>query len=118
LPAMPYVKDGHLKALAMTGVKRSAIAPDLPTVAEQGYPGYQSTLWYALVTQSRVSPAVRKRVYDAAMTTLHDPKLMALFKSQGAETVANTPQEADAFIRAEIKRWGELIARIGLKGTA
>lgn len=118
LPAMPYVKDGHIKALGMTGVKRSAIAPDLPTVAEQGYPGYQSTLWYALVTQSRTPPAVKKRIYDAAMKTLHDPKLVEQFKRQGAETVANTPQEADAFIRAEIERWGQLINRIGLKGTA
>jgi tripartite-type tricarboxylate transporter receptor subunit TctC len=118
LPAMPHVKDGSLKALAMTGIKRSAIAPDLPTVAEQGYPGYQSTLWYALVTQSHTPASIKKRIYDAAMKSLHNPKLMEQFKSQGAETVANTPQEATAFINAEIARWGQLITRIGLKGTA
>jgi len=117
LPAMPSVRDGHLKALAMTGAKRSPIAPDLSTVAEQGYPGYQSTLWYALLTQARTPAPVRQRIGEAIVKTLGDPALDGQFKTQGVEVIANSPREAEAFIQAEIDRWGKLIARIGLKGT-
>jgi tripartite-type tricarboxylate transporter receptor subunit TctC len=118
LPAMPQVRDGKLKALGTTGAQRSSITPDLPTVAEQGYPGYQSTLWYALLTQARTPPAIQQRIHDAAIKTLRDPALTQQFVSQGAEVVANSPHDAHAFIQAEIERWGQLIDRIGLKGTA
>jgi tripartite-type tricarboxylate transporter receptor subunit TctC len=118
LPAMPQVRDGKLKALGMTSAKRSPIAPDLPTVAEQGYAGYKSSLWYALLTQARTPAPVQRRIYDAAMKTLNDPKLTQQFQSQGAEVIANSPREAHAFIAAEIRRWGDLIERIGLKGSA
>jgi tripartite-type tricarboxylate transporter receptor subunit TctC len=118
LPAMPHVKDGRLKALGMTSAKRSPIDPSLPTVAEQGFPGYESTLWYTLATQAKTPADVQKRIYDAAMTTLHDAELKKQFEAQGAEVIANTPPEATQYVAAEIKRWGEVITRIGLKGTA
>jgi tripartite-type tricarboxylate transporter receptor subunit TctC len=116
MSAMPYVKAGRLKGLAVTGVTRTPIAPELPTVAEY-YPGYQSTLWYGLLTQVRTQAAVQKRLYDAAMRTLHDPKLIGQFKDQGVDIVANTPQQADAYIRSEIAYWGKLIQHAGIKGT-
>ncbi len=115
LPAMPHVKTGRLKALAMTSAKRTPLAPDLPTVAEAGYPEYQASLWYALMVQSQVPSAVQARLYDAAIKTLKGPETSEQFKVQGADVAAYTPAMTDAFIRAEIQRWSTLISHAQIK---
>jgi tripartite-type tricarboxylate transporter receptor subunit TctC len=115
LPTMPHVRSGRLVGLAMTGAKRSAVAPEFPTVAESGFPGYQSTLWYALLTQVKTPAAIQQRLYEAAAKTLRLPAVVERFRLQGAEAVGNTPAEADAFIRAEIQRWAKVVERAQIK---
>jgi len=115
LPAMPHVKSGGLKALAMTSPKRTVLAPDIPTVAESGYPDYQATLWYALMVQASVPQAVQAKLYDAVIKTLKGSDTADQFKAQGADVAAYTPQMTNAFIRSEMQRWSSLITQAQIK---
>jgi tripartite-type tricarboxylate transporter receptor subunit TctC len=115
LPAMPHVKSGQLRSLALTSTARSAIWPDIPTVAESGYPGYQATLWYALLAPAHVPPPIVQTVYDAAVKALKAPATKEQLRIQGAEAIGNTPKELDAFLRDELDRWTKLIERAHIK---
>jgi tripartite-type tricarboxylate transporter receptor subunit TctC len=115
LPAMPHVKSGKLRALAMTGSKRSPSAPDIPTVAEAGYAGYETSLWYALLAPAGTPRAIVTRLHDETVKVLTSAAAKDQLLAQGAEPVANTPQELDAYIRAEIDRWTKLIARANIR---
>jgi len=117
LPAMPHVKAGRLRALALTSARRSPMWPDLPTVAESGYPAYQSTLWYALLAPARVSPAIVAALHDATVDALRAPEVKEQLRVQGAEAIGNTPAELDAFLREEVNRWGNLIRTAHITST-
>lgn len=115
LPAMPHVKSGKLRALAMTGSMRSQSAPEIPTVAESGYKGYETTLWYALLAPAHTPRAVITRLHAETVKVVKSPAMTEQLMAQGAEPVGNTPQELDAYIRAEIDRWTKLIAQAHIK---
>ncbi len=115
LPAMPHVKSGRLKALGMTSRTRSRAAPDVPTVAEQGVPGYESSLWYALLAPAATPQAVIKRVHAETVKIVKSPELSAQLLAQGAEPVGNSPRELAGFIKAEIERWTELVERTNIR---
>jgi tripartite-type tricarboxylate transporter receptor subunit TctC len=109
LAAMPHVKAGKLRALAMTSAKRSRAAPDLPTVAEQGFPGYESSLWYALLAPAATPQPIIKRLNAETVKVLKLPDVSEQLLSQGAEPVGNSPQELSRFIKTEIDRWTKVI---------
>jgi tripartite-type tricarboxylate transporter receptor subunit TctC len=115
LPAMPHVKSGKLRALGMTSAKRSRAAPDLPTIAEQGLPGYESSLWYALVAPAATPSAIIKRVHADTVKILKSPEMAEQLMSQGAEPVGNSPQELSRFIKAEIDRWTRVITQANIR---
>ena len=117
LPAMPHVKGGRLRALAVTGARRSPMWPDLPTVAESGYPRYQSTLWYALLGPARMPPAVVAALHDATVKALRAPDVAEQLRGQGADAIGNSPKELDAFLREEVERWGTLIKTAHITST-
>ena len=98
LAAMPHVKSGRLRALAMTGAKRSSSAPDIPTVAET-LPGFQTTLWYALLAPAGTPQPIIRRVHTDAVKIIKSPEFTQQLQSQGAEPVGNSPQELQSFIR-------------------
>jgi len=108
LPAMPHVKAGRLKALAMTGRTRSRSYPDIPTVAET-VPGYESTLWYALLAPAGTPQAIVKRVHGDAVKALKSPDMSEQLLAQGAESIGDSPQELQKFIQTEIARWTKVI---------
>ncbi|MEO7729030.1 MAG: tripartite tricarboxylate transporter substrate binding protein [Burkholderiales bacterium] len=115
LPAMPHVKSGKLRALAMTGSKRSPSAPDIPTVAEAGYKGYETTLWYALLAPAGTPRAIVARLHDESVKVIKSSGLTEQLSALGAEPVGNTPQELDAYLRAEITRWTKVIAEAHIR---
>jgi tripartite-type tricarboxylate transporter receptor subunit TctC len=117
LPAMPHVKAGRLRALALTSAKRSPMWPDLPTVAESGYPAYQSTLWYALLAPARVPPAIVTALHDATVDALRTPGVKEQLRIQGAEAIGNTPAELEAFLREEVSRWDNVIRTAHITST-
>jgi tripartite-type tricarboxylate transporter receptor subunit TctC len=109
LAAMPHVKAGKLRALGMTSAKRSRAAPDLPTVAEQGFPGFESSLWYALLAPAATPQPIIKRLNAETVRILKLPDIAEQLASQGADPIGNSPQELSRFIKAEIDRWTKVI---------
>jgi tripartite-type tricarboxylate transporter receptor subunit TctC len=107
LPSMPHVKSGKLRALAMTGLKRASFAPDIPAVAET-LPGFQTTLWYALLAPAGTPQSILDRVHAETVKIVRAKDFSQQLESQGAEPVASTPQELRKFIDAEIVQWTKL----------
>jgi tripartite-type tricarboxylate transporter receptor subunit TctC len=115
LPAMPHVKSGKLRALGMTSAKRSRAAPEVPTIAEQGLPGYESSLWYAMLAPAATPQAVIKRVHAETVKIIKAPEMAGQLLAQGAEPVGNSPQELARFIKAEIDRWTKVITQANIR---
>jgi tripartite-type tricarboxylate transporter receptor subunit TctC len=115
-PLMPHVKAGKLRAIAV-GSKRLPSMPDVASVAEQGYPGYESTQWYGINAPAKVPAAIIKRLADEAAKAAKQPSVAERFAADDAEAVGSTPQEYAAFIAAEQKRWGEVVRRANIKAN-
>ena len=110
------VRDGRLRALAVTTRNRIAPFPDLPTIAEAGVPGYEISTWYGIWAPARTPPAIIARMQQAVATAARNPETRARFDALGAEPVADGPEDYARFVRAEFDRWGKLVrdARIKL----
>ena len=107
---MPHVKSGRLKALAVTSEKRSALAPELPTVAESGMPGYSSVTWFGLYLPAGASPALVERINKAFTKALQSPELAASLAKLGVEPAAtSTPAQFGAMVQADSNRWATVI---------
>ena len=113
--SLPHVKSGRLKALATTGLKRAKVAPDLPTMAESGFPGFDVTTWYSLMVPAGTSANIVKRMRDDAIKALQRPDVQQVMAAQGLEVETSTPQELAQRIRAETKTWADLIKSAGIK---
>ena len=109
------VKSGKVKALAVTGAKRSRLMPDLPTVAESGYRDFESTNWFGLFAPAATPQDILTRLHAAAVKVLDAPDLQARFALQGAEVVANNPADALAMVKADIVKWAEVAKKSGAK---
>jgi tripartite-type tricarboxylate transporter receptor subunit TctC len=110
------VRDGRLRALAVTTRNRIAPFPDLPTIAEAGVPGYEIATWYGIWAPARIPPAIINRLQQAVASAVRNPETRARFDALGAEPVADSPEDYARFVRAEYDRWGKLVrdARIKL----
>ena len=109
------VKSGKVKALAVTGANRSALMPDLPTVAESGYRDFESTNWFGFFAPAATPKDILARLHAAAIKVLAAPDLQARFALQGAEVVANNPAEALTMVKADIVKWAEVAKKSGAK---
>ncbi len=109
LETMPHARSGRLRALAMTSAKRAAFAPDVPTAAEDGLPGYDVTGWYAFLAPSGVAPAVLASLNREMVAALETPALRQKLLAMGAEPWPTTPSRAQEFIVAEVARWRKVI---------
>ena len=109
------LKSGKVKALAVTGDKRSAFLPELPTVAESGYPDFESTNWFGFFAPAATPKDILAKLNAAAVKVLAAPDLNARFALQGAEIVANSPSEALKMVKADIVKWAEVAKKSGAK---
>ena len=112
--ATPQVKAGKLRALGSTGTKRSAALPDVPTIAEQGYPGYQATNWYAYVAPAKTPKDIVARLNREIVKTLNDPETHAAILKQGEEPTPSTPEELAQHMASEYTTWGRVIKEAGI----
>lgn len=103
-PTLSSVRAGKLRALAITTAKRSRILPDIPTVAELGYPGYQSAEWFALIAPKGVPPAIQSRLHAAFMTAIELPEVKTRLEQIGLEPTSSTPAGLKDFLADEVKR--------------
>lgn len=112
---LPLAREGKLRALAVTSPKRSAQAPELPTVAESGYPGFEVTNWYGLLGPARTPPAIIGKLHRETVRALALPDLHARLGALGLEAIGSSPAEFAAVINSEIPRWAKLIREAGIK---
>jgi tripartite-type tricarboxylate transporter receptor subunit TctC len=113
--AIPQVKGGKLRALAVTGAQRSQALPDVPTVAELGFPGYQATNWYSFVAPARTPDAIVKKLNEAIVAALRDPKTIERLETQAMEPDPSTSAQMRAFVEKEYETWGDVVRKLKLK---
>ena len=114
-PLMPHVKAGKLRAIAVSGAKRLQVLPEVGTVAEQGYPGFETSQWYGINAPAKTPAAVIKRLSEEAAKAVKQPSVLQRFTADDAESVGSTPEEYAAFIAAEQARWSEVVKKAGIK---
>ena len=115
LPLMPHIKSGKLRPLAVASPKRLAILPDVPTIAESGYPGFAAVQWYGLFAPAATPKDVVAKIHRDAVKALRDPAVAERLASEGAEPVGDTPEQFGAFVKSEIELWGKVIRESGAK---
>src|SRR6185436_20007945 len=116
LIALPQIRQGKVRALAVTSGQRSKLLPELPTIAEvAGLPGYGASGWYGLLAPVATPKAIVARLHAETAQALRQPDVVERLSGQGAEPVGNTPEEFGAFIRSEIDKWARLVKAANMK---
>lgn len=113
--SLPHIRSGKLKALAVTSTKRSSIAPELPTMVEAGLPGFETLGWYMMIAPAGVPKDIMTTLNALINRAIKDPDVGTKLSAQGVEWVGGTPEQADAFLRAEIVRWTKIAKETGMK---
>jgi tripartite-type tricarboxylate transporter receptor subunit TctC len=114
---LPQVRDGKLRALAVTSLKRVAATPDLPTLAESGFPGFDATASFGLVAPAGTPPAIIDKLHRETVRILALRDVRKRFAELGSEVIANSPAEFSAVIKAEIPQWAKLIKEAGIRAS-
>ncbi len=112
---LPQVKAGRLRALATSGAKRTPLAPDLPTVAESGVPGYELEVWFGLVAPAGTPREIVEKLNAEVTTILAMPDVRERFLAQGVEPLGSTPAQFAEHIRAQMAKWGKVVREAGVK---
>jgi len=113
--AMPFIKSGKLRPIAVTSAKRSPAAPDIPTIAESGLPGYEATSWYGILAPARTPPQIVARLHEVLVSVIGAPDMQDKLAAQGLDPVGNTPQQFAAVIKSEIAKWAKVVKASGAK---
>jgi tripartite-type tricarboxylate transporter receptor subunit TctC len=111
----PQAKAGKVRALAVTTVKRHPTAPEVPTMDEQGFPGWETGPWFGIFVRAGTPESMLRKLQAESSKALGSPEVRERFVAQGANVVGNTPEEFAAFIRAESARWGKLVRQVGIR---
>jgi tripartite-type tricarboxylate transporter receptor subunit TctC len=112
--AVPLIQGGKLRPIAVTSPKRTPGLPNVPTVAEQGYPGYQALNWYAFVAPPKVPPAIIDKLNQAITATLKDPGTVERLRQVDLDAAPSTPQELLVFVKLENDKWAKIVKSINL----
>lgn len=112
--AIPQFKAGKVRALAVTTAKRSAVVPELPTIAESGLPGYETDNWFGIVVAARTPRAVVDRLNGEFVRALNMPDVREALLKQGLEAAPGTPEAFGAYMKSEYLKWGKVIADAGI----
>jgi tripartite-type tricarboxylate transporter receptor subunit TctC len=112
--AVPQVKNGKIRGLAVTTLKRSVVLPDLPTVSESGLKGFEADNWYGVVTTMKTPRPIIDRLNTEIVKALHAPDVKQLLLTQGLEVRTSTPQEFGDYIKSEYGKWGKVIRTAGI----
>jgi tripartite-type tricarboxylate transporter receptor subunit TctC len=111
----PTVQEGQVRALGTTGLKRSSVLPDVPTIAEAGVPGYEATIWLGIMAPAGTPAAVVDKLNSEVNKVLELPATREAWAKQGAEPLVMTPAEFDKYLRGDIDKWAKVIHTAGIK---
>ncbi len=112
---LPHVKAGRLRALAVTTVARSPAAPDIPTLDEQGYKGFEFSTWYAISAPAGTPADIVAKLNTEIVRIVRQPDLRDRLAAEGSVVVGDSPEEFTAFVKTEIARWGKVVKQAGIK---
>ena len=115
LSALPHIKAGRLRAHGVTGVKRASGAPEIPTIAEAGVPGYEAVQWYGVLAPAGTSREIVAKLHGAVVRAVQNADVKARFLADGADPVGNSPEEFAAYIRAETAKWAKVVKDAGIR---
>lgn len=114
-PALPHVRSGKLKALAVTTAKRSAAVPETPTVAEAGLPGYEATAWFGVLAPAATPPQIIAKLSAAIVKSLRTREMQERLAAEGTEPVGNTPEQFALTVRNDIAKWAKVVKSSGAR---
>jgi tripartite-type tricarboxylate transporter receptor subunit TctC len=112
---LPQVRSGRLRGLAVTSARRTALAPDVATIAEQGLPQFDATAWQGLLSPAGIPPDAFERIARDTQKAMQLPDVRQILESQGFEVIGSTPQEFAAFLKAETTKWTRVVQSTGAK---
>ena len=115
IQSLPHVRSGKLKALAMSGAKRSPLIPEVPTISEAGVPGYEAYNWWGLLAPAGTPAPMIERLHAAVTEILTSKESAQRFESEGAEAVRMTPAEFGRFVAAETAKWAKVAREAGIR---
>ena len=115
MTSLPYVQSGKLRALTISSLKRSPTAPQIPTVDESGYPGFEAMVWFGLFAPAGTPPEVVRKISAECARVLNTPSMREILASQGLEIVASSPADFAARVDNEISKWRKVIQEAGIK---
>ena len=113
--ALPYAKIGKLRALAVTGVQRLTIAPELPTVAESGYPNFEAGTWYGFLGPAQLPSEIVAKIHGDVVAVLRLPDIQQKLRAQGWDSIGNSPAEFAAVLKADFDKWAKVVKAAGLR---
>jgi tripartite-type tricarboxylate transporter receptor subunit TctC len=111
--ALPLMQANTIVGLGLSTAERSALAPDLPTIAESGLPGYESETWYGVLAPAKTPPEVMAKLSDAFMAAMKDPDVRQKLKDNGFDVVERTPQQFGDYMKSETEKWGKIVKETG-----
>ncbi|MBM4314613.1 MAG: tripartite tricarboxylate transporter substrate binding protein [Deltaproteobacteria bacterium] len=115
LPSLSLIKEGKVRALGVTNARRTAVAPDIPTIAESGVPGYVADSWYALLAPAKTPKAISDKLYTMVQRALQSPAMKTRLITLGADPGAGTPEDLTKLLQSEIPKWGRVIREANIK---
>jgi tripartite-type tricarboxylate transporter receptor subunit TctC len=115
LTTIPQLRAGRLRALAVSGARRTPSLPELPTMAEAGLPGYDIAVWQGVLAPAGTPEAIIARLHEASVTAMQKPEMRESMLAKGADVVTNTPQEFRAFIRTELEKAGQIVRKANVR---
>lgn len=114
-PALPYLNSGRLRALGIGSPKRSSLLPDVPTVAEQGVPGYDSSMWWGFMAPAATPPEIVKKINEDIVAAIREEDVQKRISSLGMTAVSSSQGEFSKIVAADLVKWGKIIKEVGLK---
>ncbi|OZA13542.1 MAG: ABC transporter substrate-binding protein, partial [Polynucleobacter sp. 24-46-87] len=113
--SLPLIKAGDIQALGVTTLKRSPVAPEIPTMAEQGLPGFEATSWFSLMAPANLPAAVQMRLNALTRETLNTPEVRKKLLTSGLDPAPGSPQELSKLMQVESNKWGRVVYKSGAK---
>jgi tripartite-type tricarboxylate transporter receptor subunit TctC len=110
-----HIREGSVRPIAVTSAKRAGAAPDVPTVAEAGVPGFDVNPWFGLLGPASMPPAIVHQINGDVAAALRDNDTIERFRGQGAEPMITTPEQFLALLKADVEKWGKVVKASGAK---